>query len=336
MSHSNSSLNCFMDCPKKYELHYIKRITPSCKPSPHLVFGSMAHEVLEKAGHLRDNSELGLVEPGEYQSIIPGEPLYIDLKNEFQITSWNRYFMNVIKQVAEYESSCKTELAEESGAEPIVEREVKIQIPTETLGKLGYGPCKQPVVGVIDLLLYTPTHAIILDYKFSVNRKSQDDFDLDSQLPLYAFLVHLQYDIPLHNIQYGYIDIPKQDFGKLTLLSNGTLSRSKSQNLSQEMYKKAVEAIHKDDPYYNCEPGGYYYDCYCNLALNKPAYLSKQWADLDVVMNISDDTMSEARLIDYMIEHKLPFVRKYGAYNCKSCDYLSICKPWLGIGDKFK
>lgn len=336
MSHSNSSLNCFMDCPAKYNLHYIKRIPSPAKPSPHLVFGSMAHEVLEKAGQLRDHCNLGLVEPGEYHTIIPSEVLYPNLKTEFQISSWQRYFMAVIKQTSIYEKECYDELQDESGLEPIIEREVKIQIPPELLGELGYGPCKQAVVGVIDLLLYTPTHAIILDYKFSVNRKSQDDFDLDSQLPLYAFLVHLQYDIPLHNIQYGYIDIPKQDFGKPTLLSNGTLSRSKSQNLSQDMYKKAVDAIHKGDAYYNCEPGGYYHDCYCALALNKPAYLSKQYADLDIVHNIAYDIMQEAKLIDYMQEHKLPFVRKYGAYNCKSCEYLSICKPWLGLEDKFK
>ena len=43
---------------------------------------------------------------------------------------------------------------------------------------------KQPLVGIIDFLAYTKTEAIILDYKFSSSKKTQDDFDMNSQLPL--------------------------------------------------------------------------------------------------------------------------------------------------------
>ena len=179
------------------------------------------------------------------------------------------------------------------------------------------------------MLIYTPQRAIILDYKFSATRKSQDDFDMNSQLPLYAFFVNQLYDVPLHNIQYGYIDIPKQDFGFPTVLSNGTLSRSKEQNVSQEMYEKAVIAVHGDDEKYNCRPGGYYYDCWCNLALKKPAYLSIQYLDMDVYSNVIEDLIATARTIDYNTTHKLPFLRKYDSYSCKGCDYLKACKPWL-------
>ena len=46
----------------KYEHNYILH-TPPCKPlSPHLPFGTMAHEVLEKAGRLRDEAEDGVVD----------------------------------------------------------------------------------------------------------------------------------------------------------------------------------------------------------------------------------------------------------------------------------
>lgn len=70
----------------------------------------------------------------------------------------------------------------------------------------------QPLVGVIDLLIMTKTSATIIDYKFSTTRKTQSDFDENSQLYLYSYMVHILYDIPLHNIQVGYIDIPKQMF----------------------------------------------------------------------------------------------------------------------------
>lgn len=217
----------------------------------------------------------------------------------------------------------------------VVEREIKLQLTVEELKRHGFHGIEQPLVGVVDCLMYTKTHAIIIDYKFSSRKKTQDDFDMNSQLPLYALFVHLLYDIPLHNIKYGYIDIPKQMFGMPTVLSNGTLSRAKSQNVSQEMYEKAVIAVHGDDTYYNCKEGGYYYDCYCNLALNKAAYLSIQYLDMEVYAGVIDDLMKAAKMIDFMIANKMPFLKKYDAYSCKGCEYLNSCKPWLTVDGDF-
>ena len=332
MSHSNSSLNCFANCMSKYNHAYILR-SPTCKPpSPHLTFGVMAHDVLYKAGMLRDEVNDGVVDKEKYYQIIPSEVLYNDLKVEFGIQNWFSYFTHVIKQVAIYEEKLKNEMLQMEVGSLTIEREVKLQMTIDELESIGVYGVKQPIVGVIDLLMYDGINAYILDYKFSSNRKTQDDFDMNSQLPLYAFFVHHKYDIPLHNIKYGYIDIPKQSLDKPILLKNGTLSRSKSQNVSQELYKKSVEAIHGDDPYYNCEPGGYYYDIYNELALNKAAYLSIQYLDEEVYANVIDDLLNTARSIDSMKTYNMPFLRKYDAYTCKSCEYLTSCKPWLTVG----
>lgn len=333
MSHSNSSLNTFANCMAKYEHSYILH-TPPCKPvSPHLTFGTMAHDVLHKAGLLRDEVEDGVVDTEKYYQIIPSEVLFPDLKQEFQIKDWNKYFSHVIRETAKIEKSIIADLREENPNEPItVEREVKLQMTVEEMQNLGYYGLNQPLVGIVDLLIYTPTSAVILDYKFSSSRKTQDDFDMNSQLPLYAFFVHNLYDIPLHNIQYGYIDIPKRDFGVPTVLSNGTLSRAKDQNVSQELYERAVIAIHgEDDPKYNCKPGGHYYDCWCNLALNKPAYLSMQYLDMEVYENVIEDLVKTAQCIDFYKENHMPFLRKYDSYSCKGCEYLDACKPWLTV-----
>ena len=332
MSHSNSSLNCFASCMAKYQYSYILHTKP-CKPiSPHLTFGTMAHDVLHKAGILRDEIADKVVDNEQYKSIIPSDVLYQDLKTEFSIKSWPQYFMPIIKETAKYEQQCIQQLFESNSGSVQVEREIKLQLNAEQARKINNNyHINQPIVGIVDLLIYTKTHAIILDYKFSSNKKTQDDFDMNSQLPLYALLVHINYDIPLQNIQYGYIDIPKQEFGQPTLLTNGTLSRSKSQNVSQELYEQAVIAIHGDDEYYNCKPGGYYYDCYCNLALNKPAYLSIQYLDFNTYENVIEDIFDAADLIDYMTSHNLPFVKKYDAYSCKNCEYLRDCKKWLFV-----
>lgn len=329
MSHSNSSLNCFANCMAKYEHNYILHTEP-CKPiSHHLTFGIMAHDCLYKAGKLRDDNDDGVIQAGDYRQVIPSEVLYNDLKEEFQINNWQKYFVPIIKQTAIYERQLVKELIDTQTGEVNVEREVKLQLTVEQLKQLGITGISQPIVGIIDCLMYTKTNAIILDYKFSSSKKTQDDFDMNSQLPLYAFLVHMNYKIPLHNIRYGYIDIPKKSFDNPTVLSNGTLSRSKSQNVSQEFYEQCVTAIHGDDSYYHCKEGGYYHDIWNNLALNKAAYLSIQYLDMEVYEGVIHDLMNAAKMIDFMAEHKMPFVKKYDAYTCKSCEYLTSCKPWL-------
>lgn len=330
MSHSNSSLNTFAGCMAKYEHSYILRTPPCNPPSPHLTFGTMAHDVLHKAGILRDEIQDGVADD-QYHTIIPSEVLYNDLKQTFQIKTWQSYFTNVIKETAKIETDLVNEMREAYPNEPIsIEREIKLQITPDELAEMGYYGIKQPLVGIIDLLIYTPARAIILDYKFSTSRKTQDDFDMNSQLPLYALFVNHEYGVPLHDIQYGYIDIPKKDFGLPTILSNGKLSRSKDQNVSQDMYEKCVIAIHgDDDPVYNCKPGGHYYDCWCNLAHNRPAYLSIQYLDMDVYTNVTEDLMNAAKTIDFFVENKIPFLKKYDAFSCKNCDYVKACKPYL-------
>ena len=334
MSHSNSSLNCFANCMAKYEHNYILHTSP-CKPSsPHLPFGTMAHEVLEKAGRLRDETEDGVVDKDAYYNIIPSEVLYPELKKYFGINSWEKYFTPIIKQIAKYENQLRQDILQQS-SHCTIHREIKLQMtPAELLPYSRY-LLHEPLVGVVDLLFLGTNCATIIDYKFSTKTKGQDEFDMNSQLQIYALLVHHNFGIPLRNIQIGYIDIPKQEFGQPTLLTNGTLSRAKSQNVSQEMYKRAVIAVHGDDPYYNCDEGGYYYDAWCNFANNKCAYLNTRYLEQDAYEGIVKDIIDAASMIDYMKDHKMPFLKKYDSYSCKDCEYLTACKPWLTVGGDY-
>ena len=328
MSHSISSLNLFTDCMAKFEHAKILYSQPCKPPSPHLIFGTMAHEVLYKAGCLRDEAADGVVNSKEYYSIIPSDLLYPELQQEFQIHSWQRYFVPIIKRTSEYEKEVCEYFADECYH---IEREIKFQMTGEELEVIGYKGIDQAFVGIIDFLAVSNDKAIILDYKFSSNRKTQDDFDMNNQLYMYAFFVHIKYDIPLHNIKVGYIDIPKQMFDSPIVLSNGTLSRAKNQNVLPELYKSAVTAIHGDDEKYNCEPGGWYYDCYMSLQLNDVAYLSMQYLDEEAYSYIVDDVLKCAILVDKMIREKLSFPRKHSSYSCKNCEFIDSCKPWLTV-----
>lgn len=327
MSHSNTSLNCFNDCMKKYEHNYILHTPPCKEPSLHLTFGAMAHEVLYKAGMLRDEFRDG-VSDEQYQTIIPSEVLYPELKNEFQIKVWDIYFRTCIKKIAAFEK----QLIEEFDEPVTILREHKFSLSPELLfQKRGLTSLDQPLVGIIDLLLVSKRHATIIDYKFSTTRKGQDEFDMNSQLQLYAMAVHYLYNVPLRNIRIGYIDIPKKDFGTPTVLTNGLLSRATSQNVSQENYAKAVEELHGNDPYYNCKEGGYYYDIWCKLALNQPAYLVVHDLDIPTYEGITFDLLDTARMIDIMNKEKLPYCKKYDSYSCANCEFVKACKPWRTV-----
>lgn len=329
MSHSNSSLNCFASCMAKYEHSYILH-TPPCKPvSPHLTFGTMAHEVLEKAGRQRDEIRDGVRDKTEYMTVIPSELLYPELKQTFGIKSWYNYFSQIIRAIAQYEQDVLLTFPKYSKI--TIEREVKLQLTVDQLKEMGYTKITQPFVGIIDLLIHTDTEAVILDYKFSTSQKTQDDFDINSQLPLYSTLVNKNYGIPLRNIRVGYIDIPKKSFEAPAVLSNGLISRSKSQNVSQEFYEKAVIAVHGNDPYYNCQEGGYYYECWCALANNKSAYMQYQYLDEDMWKGVMKDLFDAASMIDTFAQNKLNYLHKYDSYTCKSCEYLKACKPWLEV-----
>lgn len=336
--HSNTSLNCFANCQRKYKLCYIDGIKPETV-SPHLTFGMMAHDVLYKAGKLRDDVADKVVNDNDYYDVIPSETLYPELKDFFKIDNWHQYFVGVIKQIANYEADEIDDIIKETGDNYNglqIYRELKLSIKAEDVWTMTNAHIPKHwmdgLTGVIDLLLLTSTHAYIFDYKFSDNKKSQSDFDENSQLQLYAYLVHVTYDIPLHNIKIGYIDIPKKVPNKPVLLSNGTLSRAKSQNCTAEMYKLYVEALHgKEDPVYNCNKGGYYYDCYMELQNNKTAYLTARWLDLDVYCNIIGDLSDAIVEIDTKRhdEYGGKWLRKYDSYSCKNCEYKKHCKPWL-------
>lgn len=315
MAHSNSSINCFLNCEKKYELSYISKLTPEGPISPHLKFGEMAHKVLYDAGVLRDDRRDGI---DDYNVCIPSESIGNDLKQYFGISNWNKYFKAVIKQCYEYEKElCK--------------QYVTYEILRETICQYKYKDFL--LKGILDLLILDNLNkkATIIDYKFSSNRKTQEDFDNNSQLQLYAYFVNKTYGIPIKNIQIGYIDIPKQSFDNPTVLSNGTLSRAKSQNVSAELYKQAVMAIHGEDKTYNCEPGGHYYDCYCALQLNKAAYLNTRYVDKDTCSSIMNDLLDTVDEIEFKIKNKRPFLRKCDSYSCKNCEYKKACKEWLTI-----
>ena len=325
MSHSNTSLNTFTNCMKSYEHAYILNTPRDHPESPHLKFGVLGHKVLQEAGLRRDECLDNVEDSAEVA--IPSELLYPDLKEFFGITSWHEYFMQVLTETTAIEQRLCSEMP--SSFE--IKRECKLSLSSSELACEGYRCISNSLVGVIDLLLLGQDNATIVDYKFSTKPKTQDNFDMDSQLYVYAYLVHKIYKIPLKNIRVGYIDICKKQYDFPKVLSNGRLSVDKSQFVLPEVYKAKVFQLHGNDLKYNCEPGGYYYECYMNLHDNRQAIDNIQQLNIEAMKGIVDDVMCTAKLIDFMTQNHVIFPKKFDSYSCKNCDFLSHCKPWLNI-----
>lgn len=77
---SHSEISTYLDCQKKWEIQYIKKLKVD---NIHLQFGSMGHKVLETR-------------------IIPDEDLYPELKSAFNISSWKNYFSTIFNELDDY------------------------------------------------------------------------------------------------------------------------------------------------------------------------------------------------------------------------------------------
>lgn len=309
MAHSQSSAGTYLSCQKRYELQYIDRCTPEEKFMPHLEFGSMAHKVLEDAGRLRDSSADEIT---DYTSCIPSESSYPMLKDYFNIMSWERYFSRVCKRVAQYEEALISNIATKSPTGCEIYREKKYSLPS------GYA---QPHTGIIDFMLISndKQHAIICDYKFSSRVKTQDDFDYNCQLYVYAYAVNQEFGVPIKNIQIGYIDIIKQDSSEPVVLASGALSKSKSQNVLLEDYIDKIIELELDIDDYR--------EFLDELRLKDVAYISLQEVNIDTY---------NVMLTSYMecvddIERKrsdtnCKFLRKIDSFSCSDCPYKYACR----------
>ena len=129
MSHSNTSLNCFASCMKKYEHMYILHTPSDLPPTPHIEFGIMAHDVLYRIGMARDFDENGLALAEHFEKIVPSELLYPELKEYFKINSWHDYFKAVCQQVIAYE----LQLVKEMNCPVEIKRELRMQLTVDQL-----------------------------------------------------------------------------------------------------------------------------------------------------------------------------------------------------------
>ena len=265
---SHSEAVAFWDCPMKWNLIYNKKIS---KTNIHLEFGKMAHKALETRK-------------------IPEEYLFPELKEAFNIKSWNNYFTPIFSELDNFLKDYT-----------ILNRELYLK----------FGQVK----GVIDLICKNNNtgEILLLDYKFKAIPNSYLDIYLDQQLSLYAYLYKGNFSVSYDNIKVGYISIPKAEYSKPELLRNGKLSKNKSQLTTKELYLQAIKEYGLDIKDY----GDILKDIEDKKLLNIVISDVDENRVLKIIMNIA---------LTISLINKGIILENFSAEKCKNCDYLKECK----------
>lgn len=265
--YSHSEISTYLDCQKKWELTYLKGLRLD---NIHFQFGTMAHKVMETR-------------------VIPDETLYPNLKDAFNIKSWNNYFTTILNELDDRMKNYEC-----------LYRELEFELDN--------------IRGVIDAVWFNKNtkRYLITDYKFSNTIKTHTDVLLDEQMYIYAVAFGIKNKIPISNIDIGYINIPKVETSEPRVLRNGTLSKDKSQNTTYDKYLKAIQEnkLNVDD----------YSDILEDLKNKKFLQISITRINEDMLMRIMEN-------IDKTIQDmNKGYVLEKCSFMCKRCEYLPYCK----------
>lgn len=221
--------------------------------------------------------------------VIPDELLYPELKEAFGISSWQNYFTPIFN-----------ELDARMKDYDLLYKELAVENET--------------IKGVIDAVWQHKETGryLITDYKFSTSDKGQEDVLLDEQMYIYAVLLAVKLDVPLEQIDIGYINIPKKEMDNPRVLKNGALSKDKAQNVT---YDKYVDKIHElglkiED----------YQDFLDEISGRTLLTIEHQPINIDMVYRIMNN-------IDLVIrDMQKGYVIEKCSFQCKKCDYIQYCK----------
>ena len=264
---SHSEISTYLDCQKKWDLVYNQKLKVD---NIHLQFGSMGHEVLETR-------------------IIPDETLYNDLKEAFNITSWQNYFTRIFEELDDYFKDYE-----------VLHREYRVET--------------EDIKGVVDVVWKNKITGKILitDYKFSNKDKGQTDIYLDEQMYIYAVVYATLNNLTLDDIEIGYINIPKCEFQKPRVLRNGQLSKDKAQNTTYMLYLEAIKENNLNLADYEDVLKELTNKRMCTIAIS-PINNGMAVRIMTNIDNVIKD-MSKG------------YVLEKCTFQCKYCDFIQYCK----------
>ena len=143
---------------------------------------------------------------------IPDEALYSNLKDAFDIKSWDKYFKNIFNTLDNLLSDYN-----------ILNRELKINYKS--------------ITGVIDLVCQhkQSKEFYLFDYKFTENPKTYDDIFLDEQLKIYAYLMNKTFWIDYDKIKNIVLLRTRRTGDDLTIDASGHTQKLKTYLVNEKI-----------------------------------------------------------------------------------------------------
>lgn len=268
MAISYSEAQTYLECQKKHKLQYIDKIRVD---NVHFKFGTMAHKVLETRK-------------------IPEEILYNELKEHFNITSWENYFNDIFEELDVFLLDYD-----------ILETEWRFE--------------DEFIKGIVDLIIkHKETGKIvIIDYKFTTSSKDTIDLTIDQQQTIYATAYAKHTGTPLTEINVGYVSIPKMQLDTPTVLKSGKLSVNKQQKVKPNTFRAKIVELGLDESDYS--------EFLLNIENN---------TFLEIVITSLDITKVELvfnNLLNIVNDMKKGYIlEKWDAYDCGRCEMRDYCK----------
>lgn len=224
-----------------------------------------------------------------YSRTIPDEILYPELKEHFSISNWKKYFSTILNEIDEAFKDYEILYREE----PVEDEFLK---------------------GIIDVVLKHKSTGryLLVDYKFSTGIKKFEELFVDEQLYIYAYLFSNKYNIPIEDIDIGYMNISKQDIDNPRVLNNGKLSKDKNQNTTYDLYLEKIKELNLDI--------NDYLDILSILKTKKQTTLFKNSINKRVMIRIltNIDNVIKDMQKDYILEKC--------SYMCTRCEFYERCK----------
>ena len=264
---SHSEITTYLDCQKKWDLIYHQGLKME---NIHLKFGTMAHEVLENR-------------------VIPDESLYPELKEAFNISTWQNYFNAIFKELDEYFVDYE-----------ILHKEYRIKTDN--------------MKGMIDVVWKNKEtgRILITDYKFSNTDKGQEDILLDEQMYIYAVVYAHLNGLSLEDIDIGYINIPKCEMNKPRVLKSGQLSKDKAQNVTYNKYVETIQELGLNMADYE--------DFLAEISGRTLLSISISPINEEMAVRIMTNIDNVIKDMDK------GYVLEKCTYQCKRCEFLQYCK----------
>lgn len=264
---SHSEITTYLDCQKKWDLIYHQGLKME---NIHLKFGTMAHEVLENR-------------------VIPDESLYPELKEAFNISTWQNYFNAIFKELDEYFVDYE-----------ILHKEYRIKTDN--------------MKGMIDVVWKNKEtgRILITDYKFSNTDKGQEDILLDEQMYIYAVVYAHLNGLTLEDIDIGYINIPKCEMNKPRILKSGQLSKDKAQNVTYNKYVETIKELGLNMADYE--------DFLAEISGRTLLSISLSPINEEMAVRIMTNIDNVIKDMDK------GYVLEKCTYQCKRCEFLQYCK----------